>query len=308
MDHLPSTLIDLTLGDTFNRPVDHLPSRLENLRIGNGMETSSFNQPLDHLPPSLKVLVIGHEDSPSKFYQHLDNLPPSLHTLAVRYKKSPTTSFYHFPPNLRSLIITSKQDFHIYNLPTITLLGLSGTIPHTLPSTLTVINFMAGFNSSVDNLPHSVLHLYFEDSFNQSIANLPPNLLALHLGHAFNHPLDHLPHTLLFLQIHSAHFNYPVNNLPCSLETLDLSKASISQFKQNFISLPPHVKNLKLGAEYQTAVGFLPPSIEVLSIDSWDKLNLSLHIDWVLPNLKVPSIPFAHCQMSYKKELIISFL
>jgi FNIP Repeat len=64
--HLPESLTWLSLGDSFNQPVESLPLSLHYLSLGH-----KYNQPLNKLPPKLLQLEIDSKD----FNQPLDYLP-----------------------------------------------------------------------------------------------------------------------------------------------------------------------------------------------------------------------------------------
>ena len=65
---LPTGLQQLTLGMTFNQPLNILPNELQYLTFGN-----SFNQPLNKLPDGLTYLTFGNS-----FNQPLHKLPDGL--------------------------------------------------------------------------------------------------------------------------------------------------------------------------------------------------------------------------------------
>jgi FNIP Repeat len=71
LDHLPTSLTVLQLGNDFNHPLDHLPASLTELSLG-----PYFNLPLDYLPASLTTLRLG-----KSFNHPLNHLPISLKTL-----------------------------------------------------------------------------------------------------------------------------------------------------------------------------------------------------------------------------------
>jgi hypothetical protein len=52
---------------------------------------------------------------------------------------------------------------------------------HSLPSTLTYLEFYGYFNRPIDNLPNSLTYLEFGEDFNQPVDNFPRSLNVLHL-------------------------------------------------------------------------------------------------------------------------------
>lgn len=68
VDHLPSTLTKLQIGDCFDLPIDNLPLSLTELSVGR-----NFKQTVNYLPASLIKLELGEY-----FNSLVDYLPSSL--------------------------------------------------------------------------------------------------------------------------------------------------------------------------------------------------------------------------------------
>ena len=190
IDNLQSSLQSLTLGSSFNYPVNNLPSSLKSLTLGD-----SFNHPIDNLPLSLQSLTLG-----DSFNHLIDNLPLSLQSLTLG------DSFNHLIDNLPS------------SLESLTL-GASFNNPiDNLPSRIKYLNLTGCFNHPVDNLPISLIELVIADTddansdFEQPIKCLPNNLRTLKIiSDNFNHPIsDILPNKLIELELGNS-FNHPLN-------------------------------------------------------------------------------------------------
>jgi len=88
----------LTLGDSFNYPVDNLPKSLTNLKFGN-----NFSQEVVNLPMGLKELKFGND-----FCQDVNNLPSSLLNLVFGY--SFNKSVERFLGNLEKFFIFREYE------------------------------------------------------------------------------------------------------------------------------------------------------------------------------------------------------
>lgn len=77
VDNLPNSIEHITFGVKFNNPVDHLPNSITHLSFGE-----TFDQPIDHLPTSLKSVLLVD----SCFTRSVDYLPSSLLTISFSYR------------------------------------------------------------------------------------------------------------------------------------------------------------------------------------------------------------------------------
>jgi hypothetical protein len=114
---LPSKLVKLVFGQSFNRSIDGLPETLESLTFGE-----DFNQPVDNLPSNLKYLMFGEEFNKTVdllpdglvilkfgtyFNQSIDNLPDSIKELSLGAKFKQKIN--KLPQSLEKLFIKGKQ-------------------------------------------------------------------------------------------------------------------------------------------------------------------------------------------------------
>jgi hypothetical protein len=95
-----------------------------------------------------------------------------------------------------------------------------------LPSNITHLTFGYFFNQRISTLPNSITHLtfglYYKQPINESL--LPNSLTHLTFGMDFNQSLDMLPVNLTHLSIKNPDYSKTLNNLPCSLKILEISK------------------------------------------------------------------------------------
>lgn len=110
VDHLPSSLSNLILGDDFNLPIDNLPPNLQQLRVGRG-----FGQLIDYLPPNLNTLILG-----ATFNEPIEFLPHSLKSIVLEgddpYEQSLATlppNITHFGTDVEHLLSVSGFDWHL---------------------------------------------------------------------------------------------------------------------------------------------------------------------------------------------------
>jgi hypothetical protein len=72
LDNLPSSIINLTLGNNFNQEINNLPSGIINLTLGG-----EFNQPLNNLPNNISKITFDSPDN-IKFNQEIKKIPLNL--------------------------------------------------------------------------------------------------------------------------------------------------------------------------------------------------------------------------------------
>ena len=177
IDHLPSSLIELTLPLDFNLIIDNLPSNLQILNLG-----CSFNQSINSLPQSLTHLTLGES-----FNQEINHLPSSLKFLKLG--RNFIQGVDHLPNGLTDLILGKFFDQPIDNLP----------------SSLSNLKLGNYFDKSINRLPPNLKTLFLGSFFNQSIDNLPNSIEILRLGKEFSLGINYLPTSLkkLFICVDS---------------------------------------------------------------------------------------------------------
>ncbi|GAM19438.1 hypothetical protein SAMD00019534_026130 [Acytostelium subglobosum LB1] len=214
MYNLPTTLTQLTFGDSFNQPIEpgSLPPKLISLTFG-----SHFDQVIiaGALPSTLKTLTLGiHFDQ----VIHPSTLPNST-LLMFNYCVKPIIA--HSLPTLLTELTYGKRSqrpvpssFQLLN-------------PSSLPRSLTSLRLGGEFNQEMmdDVFPTNLRTLTFGSKFNQPIGfiRLLPNLTSLTFGNCFSQPLskDCFPPSLKTLGLS---FGRPLNpnTIPDSLTSLVL--------------------------------------------------------------------------------------
>jgi hypothetical protein len=152
LPEIPNSLLELNIGCNFNCAISKLSNKLLYLALGN-----SFNKYLPELPTTLKHLELG-----DSFNQVLPNLPSTLKHLELG------DSFNQILPNLPSTLEHLK-------------LGLSYSRELVIPSGLHTLIWRC----------------------KQQLPKLPRNLKVLKLGEVFNHKIHNIPHTVKKIEIHS---------------------------------------------------------------------------------------------------------
>jgi hypothetical protein len=218
---LPQTLKYLVLGDWFNGKLTHLPKSLESLKLGNGFNKK---ESLKSLPKSLKTLVIG------------DGYEKDIHGILLL-------------PNLETLQLGAQFNNPVDELPKgLKNLKLGTNFKKTvdnLPEKLKRLEInSASFNQSIDNLPVELIflsissynyHLSFDGLYNKKIESLVLDLFDYTL------PIDKLPVTLKKFTLKGNEWNNTLDNLPNSLEYLNLELKKINRdiyyFPENLLTL-----------------------------------------------------------------------
>ncbi len=99
--------------------------------------------------------------------------------------------------------------------------------------------------------------------FNHPLYYLPNNLTHLVFleNSDFNHPIDNLPLTLEFLEL-NGYFNYPLNNLPDNLKYLKIG----GDFSHPLDNLPDNLKYLIIRGSFSHPLNNLPENLNYLLI------------------------------------------
>jgi hypothetical protein len=109
--------------------------------------------------------------------------------------------------------------------------------------------------------------------FNQSIDNLPTGLeeLSIVLNKSFNKPLDNLPSGLKKVCLHLHKFVYPINNLPNTIEEINIKQFDHTEtfqlpsnlrvfkvlIKKSDVETNPDLANIKALQEKYSNVEFI---------------------------------------------------
>lgn len=236
INHLPPSLIYLSLSEMFNQPIDNLPSTLTHLTLRR-----FFNHSINNLPSSLTYLYLRD------FEQPVNSLPSSLMHLHVPHLNFGETNFSIISlPNLISLSCDSiPSNTKLPN--SVEELNIENTLS-SFPPNLKHLNF--GIEEEIENLslPSSLLtlNIYHNDpQFEMPL--LPPNLQKLNLKYAPKLPL---PLTLVEIDITSLN-NTPIELIQHIFTLPNLTKIGITYNNSsietnNPISLPPKLMDLSV--------------------------------------------------------------
>jgi hypothetical protein len=263
-----SQSIDTISFDThFNKPIPRLPDYIKHIKfgyyftqdisnIGDHIEclefsVANFNYNLASFPKNMKKLVICADNILSK----IDNVPNSLENLKIQCSTFKDVLMLD-NCNLQSLTIYSNS----FNHPL-------SCLPATLKELIISCQL---FNKEINNLPSGLEYLKLSSKFyNQKMDNLPPHLTKLILEE---------------MEI----FRMPLDNLPESIEILDLDFGyeRISKYKYNITNLS-NCKKLRI-ANYWGDLNQLPDSVEELDI--WYPPNKSRNVrEYITHWIRFPS-------------------
>jgi len=172
VDDLPFGITDLSFGNSFNQPVDNLPNSVINLKFG-----WQFNQPTNFLPSSLKELYYYRS-----FNQPVDNLPNSITHL--KFGLLFNHPINNLPLNLTHLTLgehyTDNRIVSLFNQP---IEGLSRLI--NLKYLKLGHCFTQNICSPVDEhcyLPDSIEDLYVENGVDMNIINFPASMRRFYVN------------------------------------------------------------------------------------------------------------------------------
>ncbi|AYV79907.1 MAG: hypothetical protein Gaeavirus1_44 [Gaeavirus sp.] len=222
--------------------------------------------------------------------------PDTLHTIIFGKFYSQSLSNVIFPASLKTIIYndykikTSDEGYMCYmeyhcrlSLDKITLSMNLNAIDfdeefnkcisniNFLPS-IQIIFFGMCFNLSLDytKLPPNLQIIIFGSDFNQSLDRtiFPDSLQFISFGYSFNQSLNkvHLPkslHTITF----GNNFNKPIDNLPCSIETLLFYKVQM-----NVTNLPFSIRHIKIIENINTSIKKLKIPYGCIIVDEHDRV------------------------------------
>lgn len=202
---------------------DHPITRLGNKTHKLEIHSEEFNKDLDLLPESLEKLIICS----NSFNKCLNDLPSSLKHLEL--------TSYDFNQNLQLLPI--KLEYLDLNI--------------------------CSFNKilNIKNLDYLKIFKIKCDNIDNSINNLALNIEELHINANLNIELTFLPLKIRKLIFNSRIYNQNLNNLPSTLDHLELE---LENFNQDLLNLPHNITYMQL---------HIQKFAKTLNIQQLNKLN-----------------------------------
>ena len=114
------------------------------------------------------------------------------------------------------------------------------------------------------NLPQMIKYIKFNTSFNCSVDGLAEtNITHIIFGHCFNYPVDNLPWSIEYIQF-GYEFNHSLENLPGCMKKIIFDPKS--KFNHYLDCLPNSVEYLFLPSVYSKKLDNLPNSISYLKL------------------------------------------
>ena len=275
VDHLPPSLTHLSFGHSFNRQVNNLPSSLKHLAFGEAFDQSvdhlpdldsitfaNFSKSISLLPQTLtKLTILGYN-----FNGQIPSLPHLTHLIISTYVFNQPVD--HLSSTIVSLKISGYSFQHkIPLLPSLTHLRCKSESISAIPSSLTSLDCVTPCKKqhntmdliSSSSISHLVLPLY-EELQNQPIS-LPHSLKNLVSNTCWEGAkLDNIPASLTHLLLLSC--QQPIQSLPPNLTHLSFGP----HFNESLYGkLPQTLLSLELGESYCQPLHSLPASLKALS-------------------------------------------
>jgi hypothetical protein len=292
-DNLPTKLLELHINlDYFDEPLNNLPTGLKKLYICSNL----FNKPVDMLPESLQVLDIKCDsfnknisNLPNEleelniislaFNQSLGNLPSELKNLKL-YLRYCNYNLENIPNKLKNLYCkTDGDELHIKKT---NISNLLNNLPNNLDN-LVLDNYILPLNYISDELRYLYI-LYDDHTLNNYIYNYLQNNYKLyknlkHLGLLFDYyiELPDLPNGLEILILKNNYYDFPITNIPISINTLQLHTP---KFSHELALIDTNIEYLYLEIKSIKSVINLPSNLKYFHIkckefDLIDLENLS---------------------------------
>ncbi len=261
-----TNLEQLTIKGYMASKITSWAKKIKALDLSNCDYSHNFPQ----LPDTLLYLNLGkdfrdYSDGQNRYFFDYIQLPASLEALIMEFDIN-LSGLKSLPPKLKVLV--SKSNKNSYQLLDI------------LPNTLKVLRIEDSKISQLPaRLPDSLQYLHLEDNYLRKLPNLPPNLRVLDLDfNSIDTFPDSFPKGLKELYLFRNHLKKLPNNLPPSLEKLNLSRQMI---KEADFSTLICLKELNISVNELSRL-VLPPSMEILNCSD----NQLTVFNETLPNLK----------------------
>ncbi len=253
--NIPPNLKNLNYSAYYlNFDLNELPDSIEVLQINilkSGLYETGICEKINNFPSNLKLLILN------EYNYDLDNLPESLEYLGL----DKFSGKIKYPSNLKYLDLCEA--------------ATDGVILSSLPPNLKSFYYGMENNTSLKNFKNKVIHENknivnekncFEQLFSifknkkeentmsisktidseSNVIYYPDSLEEMYFGVYFNQPIDELPSNLKILGLECCDdFNYPLENLPASLEKIIISKYNKSKYLKHCV-LKKKYPNLKI--------------------------------------------------------------
>lgn len=188
-----------------------------------------FNEDLMELPENIKKVKIGSCD----FNYSIKNLPQNLEKLDFSFYSLLTNPFMNLPANIKVLRIIALNLCNIEN-------ERDNYNFNYLPSNLKTFEYMGHLPKSgyyFDNLPDSLVALKVQTNReNESFDFLPAGLKFLCIRGLFNSELNNLPSSLEILDIRCIKYDKIIKCLPQSIKMI-IVKSSTGEFYDGMVNL-----------------------------------------------------------------------
>lgn len=122
------------------------------------------------------------------------------------------------------------------------------------------INFISNNNTPIDKYPSSLKKIYYGVCFKGFIKNLSDSITHIYLLCDMTNPIT-FPSNLKFLRFRHE-YNYPLDNLPNSLEILHMP----TYFKYKIYKFPKSLKEIEFSTDYNYLIDNLPDSVEIIKL------------------------------------------
>jgi hypothetical protein len=283
VSNMPNTLISIDFGDKFNQPLtpDMFPPLLTSITFGD-----DFNQPI---PPNIFPASLEGLTFRKSFNQPLikGSLPENLEWISLGGFNQPLLKDT-LPPNLKMLLLSG------FNQP---------LTKDSLPKKLEDISFWGPYNHPISKgvFPDSLLKIHFNDEFNQPlIEDIPMEQNTENKSWLSGIPY---PKRINECWIPSLAQGFFQSWKKQKLQTIEIKQPDLTQDMSNKRILPPNLKELQLGSNFDqplyigypaqvdsSRIGCLPPTLVHLRFNGCYKYPL---VEGVLPQT-LESINISH--------------
>jgi len=242
------------------------------------LDYTNLEHSIPEIPSTIKYLRINCR---AFHYKNLI-LPSTLEYLHLQLSlsdifKNNILDCIILPTSIKSLSIVLANDISANDIP--------DTIDNLLSN---VVDKLLNNDNNNVKIPKNIeyLKINFELPNIEEYTNLKVLVLESYHNNTINYPLDNLPASLEWLEINSFLFNYPLDNLPSGLKVLIFSQNRIWNYCNGYMhsldGLPSGLEvlhfpeNLSLeGNKYIATLENLPSSIKILRIPKYMPDNMN---------------------------------
>ena len=246
---------------------DELVEKLKNYESINFF--AYFDNPIDRLPDNIKSI----KWKTSLIYSYnINRLPVNLETLDIsalssKYNKNKVLKICRIPDTVKELYLPTDKKVFILNIPKSLETFYLNSQELSLELQSDLMNCTNLKRISVGSSEGYQIH-------NFNLAMLPDNLEFLEIISNISSNLDNLPNKIKDIRLFMNRINFSLDNLPYSLERLQITSCTVDVFVIQLDFLPINLKELEIKTTIMDiTLTNLPVNLEILILTFEENIN-----------------------------------